>query len=571
MENSNMATQIRKQANFIPDIFNAKGISFKQAEKKAENSLPLKIVADVKEKHLDRIPREGSFILIANHPLGSFDYLMLINTIQSIRPDFRILPSADFVNPTDKINGEPSVKLFDTNTLDGQLENSEEIKMHLKNGNAIGIFPANAETGFQFNHEPLHENRWNEKLVSFIKEAEVPVLPVLIKVDQSNFQRILTSFNLRFFIPSGFNVSTKVKIRIGRPIKVSEQREFQDVNQYGRFLRAKLFTLGASMKVTKLFKASLKGRKKMPKPILAPIDRQLLLDEYNQLKNHYELFANDQYAVLCFPSIKAPWMLREIGRLRELTFREVGEGTNRELDLDEFDIYYHQLILWDKQAHQIIGGYRMGFGHEIMAQYNSSGFYLNTLFKFKEQFNPVLEQSIELGRSFVIKEYQKKPLPLFWLWKGIMYQLFMASNYRYLIGPVSISNDFSHFSKELIVSFIQSHHFDAKMADLIKPRKPFEQDTKNQLWNQEMVEIAQSKLTVIDQWVEDFEDKYMKIPVLLKKYLKLNAKIVGFNVDPNFNNCLDGMIVLDVKNIPSDTIESLCKDFASLNKPSTFN
>src|SRR5690606_1912751 len=126
-------------------------------------------------------------------------------------------------------------------------------------------------------------------------------------------------------------------------------------------------------------------------------------------------------------------------------YREVGEGTNKEIDTDEFDLYYHHLIIWDKEAKRIAGGYRLGRGADIMTRYGREGFYINQLFKFSEEFNPILTQSIDLGRSYVISDYQKRPLPLFLLWKGILFFLLQNDSYRYLTGPVSISNEFSDF------------------------------------------------------------------------------------------------------------------------------
>jgi putative hemolysin len=165
--------------------------------------------------------------------------------------------------------------------------------------------------------------------------------------------------------------------------------------------------------------------------------------------------------------------------LREITFREVGEGTNKATDLDEYDIYYHHLFIWDTEAKMIVGAYRIGLGDEIFYGVGKKGFYINELFKLKEQFTPVLKKSLELGRSWIRKEYQTKPLPLFLLWKGILKFVIDNPRYRYLIGPVSISNSFSQFSKSLIVDYINRNHFDHEMAQYVKPRKKFKVNLEN--------------------------------------------------------------------------------------------
>jgi putative hemolysin len=197
------------------------------------------------------------------------------------------------------------------------------------------------------------------------------------------------------------------------------------------------------------------------------------------LRESYKVWTEKNYEVFITPTSQIPCIIREIGRLREITFREVGEGTNKATDLDEYDIYYHHLFIWDTEAKRIVGAYRIGLGDEIFYGVGKKGFYINELFKLKEQFTPVLKKSLELGRSWIRKEYQMKPLPLFLLWKGILKFVIDNPRYRYLIGPVSISNSFSQFSKSLIVDYINRNHFDHEMAQYVKPRKKFKVNLEN--------------------------------------------------------------------------------------------
>jgi putative hemolysin len=254
-----------------------------------------------------------------------------------------------------------------------------------------------------------------------------------------------------------------------------------------------------------------------------------------------------------------PNILNEIGRLREITFREVGEGTNRSIDIDEYDLYYNQMFIWDEDEHRIVGAYRLGKGKDIMEQLGRRGFYLHSLFRISENFKPILNESIELGRSFVIKEYQRKPMPLFLLWKGILYFLLKNPEYRYLIGPVSISNNYSKVSKDLIIRFIMKNHLNWRMAQHIKPRNSYKFKSDNEDLNL-LMENMEHDINRLDKTIGDLDELNSGLPVLLKKYIKLNAEIIGFNVDPKFNNCLDGLIVLDVYNVPKTTIESLSKE-----------
>jgi putative hemolysin len=264
-----------------------------------------------------------------------------------------------------------------------------------------------------------------------------------------------------------------------------------------------------------------------------------------------------------------PNILKEIGRLREVTFREIGEGSNKSVDIDEFDLYYQQLIVWDNANNKIAGAYRVGMGKDIMEQFGVVGFYINSLFEIRKDANPILGESLELGRSFIVKEYQRKPLSLFLLWKGILYFLIKHNDYRYLIGPASISNEFSKFSKNLIVSFFKKNYYDNEIARFFKPRKKFKIKPTRHVDQKLFLDLAQD-LGKLDKFIFEIESEY-GIPVLLKKYIKLNAKIIGFNVDPDFNNCLDGLVILDIFDVPYETLKALSKEIQDDSIMDRFN
>ena len=270
-------------------------------------------------------------------------------------------------------------------------------------------------------------------------------------------------------------------------------------------------------------------------------------------------FSSKNFSVIFAPTRVIPNIFQEIGRLREITFRAAGEGTNRATDIDEYDFYYHHLIVWDNETDSVVGAYRLGKGKEILRQYGIKGFYINSLFRIKNSFEPYLSESLELGRSFIVPEYQRRVMSLFLLWKGLLTVLLEHAEYRYLIGPVSISNDFSQFSKSLIVEFIRNNYYDTEMAKYIRPRKKFNVQVDKRVDSRIIIDSADRDISKVEKVVSDVDPGY-RIPVLLKKYLELNAKIIGFNVDPAFNDCLDGLIMLDVYNIPADFVNALSKD-----------
>ncbi len=341
---------------------------------------------------------------------------------------------------------------------------------------------------------------------------------------------------------------------------MKEQNEFKKIEIFSRFLRAKTYALGTPLTVKKFFRPKYIARSKKVEQIIPPVPLNKILPEIKMLKKDYFLFNSNEYSVLCGPSIETPNILTEIGRLREVTFREVGEGTNRSIDIDEFDLYFSQLIIWDNDNNKIAGAYRVGRGDEIMQQFGIKGFYIQTLFNIQKEFHPILEESLELGRSFVIKEYQRKPLSLFLLWKGILFFLLKNRQYRYLLGPASISNNFTKFSQSLIVDFFRANYFDNDLAEYIIPRKRFKIKQNPNFDNEVFIKNTSSDVKKLDKFIQDIEPNY-STPVLFKKYIQLNAKLLGFNVDPKFNNCVDGLMLLDIFDVPLNILQSLSKEF----------
>ena len=183
------------------------------------------------------------------------------------------------------------------------------------------------------------------------------------------------------------------------------------------------------------------------------------------------------------------------------------------------------------------------------------GFYVPSLFEMDNEMNPILEKTIEMGRSFVVQKYQKKPYSLFLLWNGIVKFILTHPSHRYLMGPVSISNDFSRFSKELIMSFIRQNHFNEELARYIHPKMEFKVKGFNEKHVKQILEMNKNDLKKLDNYISTLEIRGMRIPVLVKKYLSQNAKVVGFNVDPDFNYCLDGLMILDMNDLPKETLD----------------
>ncbi len=522
----------------------------------------LEIKYEISDDEMLRIPEKGPFITVSNHPYGGIDGLLLLDAISKRRPDFKVManfllrriePIGDYI-----LSSNPFERQKDP---ESSILGIKEAMGHLTAGSSLGIFPAGEVSTYNDEWTDVTDRQWQNSAIKFIKNAGVPVVPVYFQGTNSRIFHLLGMIHpvLRTIrLPSELlNKKNKViRIRIGNPLPVKDQEEFTDTFRYGRFLRAKTYSLGTTLEVRKFFHYSLK-RAVREEPLTDPVSPEKLLRDIGKLEN-FLLFKSGKFAVYCAPAMIMPNITAEIGRLREKTFRDVGEGTNRKIDIDEFDLYYNQLFVWDGDTEQIAGAYRAGRGKDIIDKYGLQGLYINSLFKVDKKFIPVLRQSIELGRSFISKEYQKKPLPLFLLWKGILYFLIKNPDYRYLIGPVSISDRFSDFSKGVIIKFIKEKYFHHQLAQHIKPRNNFRVKLRDV--DTEIILGDSKDLEKLDKFIKDIEPSNYTVPVLLKKYLKQSGRIIGFNIDPKFNNALDGLLILDLYDVPLETITALSKE-----------
>jgi hypothetical protein len=308
-------------------------------------------------------------------------------------------------------------------------------------------------------------------------------------------------------------------------------------------------------------KKKLKLPERPPKPIAKAIDRAKIESEIEFLRKKDDRFLVLKNYEIYFTTVKEiPNILHEIGRLREITFREVGEGTNNAIDIDDYDYYYHHLFLWDSESKKIAGAYRMGLGNEIFPKYGIKGFYISSLFKFEPELYKMLSESIEMGRAFVIKEYQQKPMPLFLLWKGIVHVTLRFPENKYLIGGVSISNQFSNFSKSLMIEFMKSHYYDPFVAQYIQPKKEYKVRLKDA--DKDFVfDEAKADMNKFDRIITEIEPEGLRIPVLIKKYVKQNAKLIAFNVDPKFNNAIDGLMYIKISDLPAETVQPVLEEY----------
>lgn len=529
----------------------------------------LGIMYKLSEEDINRIPKEGSFIIVANHPLGGIDGLLMLKIISKIRPDFKIIgnfllqniePLKERVFAVNPFETRPDIK----NSVGGMMSAYK----HLKNGGALGIFPA-GEVSKRVSPNKIRDKKWEIPVLKMIQKAEVPVVPMYFKARNSElfYQLGRLHPDLQTAMLARETLRTRIKpirIRIGKPILPKNQKEFSTPEELGVFLRKKTYLLSGSydpVTIQQTIKKTIPRKAVNQKPIISETNQEDIVKEIEKLKKTDEtlMFSNGRYDCLYFMYNQAPSIMREIGRLREITFRQVGEGTNNSTDLDRYDKHYHHLLLWDNEDKKIAGAYRMGMGKKIYQRYGIKGFYISSLFNFEPEIQPFSSRAIEMGRAFVTPEYQQKPMPLFLLWRGIIHVALRNPEYKYIIGGVSISNKFSNFSKSLMIEFMRSHFYDPYVAQFVRPKKEFKPKLRDQ--DKEFIfDEAKADLNKFDKLIEELDPKGLRIPVLIKKYVKQNAKVIAFNVDPKFNDVIDGLMYIRINDIPDSTIKPVLKE-----------
>ena len=271
------------------------------------------------------------------------------------------------------------------------------------------------------------------------------------------------------------------------------------------------------------------------------------------------LFTSGDYKVFLLRSQDAPTLMQELYRLREETFRAIGEGTGNELDTDEYDAYYRQMILWNIPNGEIAGAYRLGFGPEILREKGIQGFYTASLFKYSPEIAPLLGQSMELGRSFIVGKYQREVLCLKYLLAGLAVSTQHCPEALYYMGPVSMSAAIPSYYQTLAVHFLK-RDFALPNADaLVGCTYPFEPDPACNNADELLKDVPAGDIDAFDHRMAALSEGQYRLPVLFRKYFSCNAKVACFNVDPLFSNCVDGLIFLKHADYPVNTLRSLLR------------
>ena len=490
----------------------------------------------------------GGAVFVCNQLLPGLDEWILVALLSDLFPTVKILHP--YPIPPSKSLRPLVIRAQRRDIRDRflRVNFAKKLAKSVQPGVAVGL-------PLDFSDNPLSnlgKNLLRQQILKQLRKAGQPIIPIYLQTDH------LPGGLLRWVIPGlpyqHTDQPVHIKVRVGDAITPETLATFRRNGQWGKFLQAKIFSLGSPFEVRPEQFTNTKPL--AAQPLAEPLDAALLAAEIAALPPEMKIATRSQFEVYVAPFVALPNVMFEIGRLRELTFRAAGEGTGKSRDMDEYDIYYLQLIIWDREQRRIVGGYRLGQGDVVFRRFGVNGFYTNSLFKMKPAFYPVLEEAIELGRSYVVPDYQRHRLPLFLLWKGILHFLLAHPQYRYLYGPVSISKDYSEASKSVIVEFIRRFFYDENFSKMVAPRKPYRPQLKS-IDTRLLVQHLQGGFDALDHLVENIESAHFKVPVLFRQYVKLNGRFIAFNVDPNFANCLDGLMLLDIQDVPASVLEAL--------------
>ncbi len=505
----------------------------------------------VSERDLERIPREGPALVVVNHPFGILDGAVVASILLRVRPDVKILANhalqavpelRELLIPIDPI-GTASA-----------LTNARGFKRALEflsGGGLVLVFPAGEVAHFRWKKRAIAEPEWSPAIARMIALAgrrvrDLSLVPAFVAGANSWLFQALGSAHPRFrtalLVRELLNKRGRdVEVRIGHAIPAGKLISIPtdlERTQYLRW-RSSLLAHRSSFKPRTALPLRRQWRHTAPAPIAAPTPGERLASEVGALD---ALLKSGEFEVYLAPADRIPAVLEEIGRLRETAFRAAGEGTGKPSDLDRFDAHYLHLFVWNTERREVAGAYRLGPADQLRRRFGVRGLYTATLFEYDDEFLDRLGPALELGRSFVALEYQRAFAPLLLLWKGIGKYVAQNPRYKVLFGPVSISNQYQSISRQLMVSFLERHASLDEWAALVCSRNPFRAPTPG------VAGCAHAGFDIEDlsAVVADIEPAQPGVPVLLRQYLKLGGKLLGFNVDPEFADTLDGLILVDL-------------------------
>jgi putative hemolysin len=510
----------------------------------------MRIEVRVTPDDLARIPQTGPAMVVANHPFGILDGAVLGALLPRIRPDVKLLTNyivgaieelselCIYLDPFDR----PAAHRVNVSGL-------RQAIAHLKAGGLLAVFPAGEVSHWQFRHGEVTDPEWSPTAARLARLSRAPVVPVMFAGRNSVRYHLLGVVHPRLRtiqLPHELlnKAGKEIELRVGTPVPAEKLGRIVSDEQATHYLRWRTYLLRQRPAAPPDVFESPRQSTSHQEEILPALDGEAVAAEIDGLGPEHELDENRDFRVYVAPAASIPRGMLEIGRQRELAFREAGEGTGKEIDLDCFDVHYQHLILWHRKDRQIAGGYRLVSTADVLPTRGLAGLYTNTLFWIDPTFFERTGPALELGRSFVRREYQKQYAALLTLWKGLGRYLSTHPETPVLFGPVSISSTYRRHSRELLVQYFRSRRANP-LSEWIRPRRPFRSSPLPE-WQMRAIRYLLD-LEEVSCSIAEIEGDGKGVPVLLRQYLKIGGELLAFNVDKNFSDVLDGLVLVDLR------------------------
>ena len=497
------------------------------------------------DNDLARIPREGPLIVACNHPHGGADGLVALHLLLRARPDTRVMANHLLSNVAGMRPWLIQVNPFGT-SADTNLSGMRKALAHLHTGGCLLIFPAGQVASLRPLERVVRDGHWTPHMVRLAKIAKASILPLHIEGrNRARFQiaglihpRLRTAMLVREMLALK---GKTLRLRSGKAMSCEKLAEHATDDDAAKFLRLRCELLPSRPEGDR----KVRTETRTLAPIIPPIAPSLLKAELESLPADRCLVSAGKMRVWHFQGDELPHTMREIGRLREITFRAVSEGSGLSTDIDAFDGWYDQMVLWDEEHSAIVGGYRLGPTDRILPSKGKRGLYTSTLFDFRTGFFEQMDPALEMGRSFIRPEYQRKPNALPLLWRGIGRYVVKYPRYHTLFGPVSINPEYSSASRELMLNWLRHNRAATELTSLVRAKNP-PRAMHLRPSDLELLKDCVFELDHINGLVSELESDDKTLPTLLKHYLKLNGRLIAFNIDESFGDCLDGLITVDL-------------------------
>ncbi len=514
----------------------------------------MKINFEVESNGLNRIPTKGPIVAIANHPFGVLDGAILSVLLSRIRPDVRIVTNSLLASIPELHQYCVFVDPFGTGSSPGKnLKGLRHAFDWLRQGGALALFPAGEVSHLNVRHGQITDPLWSTTAARLIRRTGAATVPVYFAGANSVafhllgmvHPRLRTAFLLQEFLQQR---EKRIRVRTGKPIPNELIASLDSAEEATQYLRLRTYLLShrgkESVSLPAKFRSVLPRR---PQESIAPaVPSRFVLADIAALPPDRLLTETSEFAVYAARGSELPHVLDELGRLREITFRASGEGTGHAADIDHFDRYYWHLLLWSKVNNELAGAYRAGHTDEIIRAHGVNGLYTHTVFRYDERLFMKIGSALELGRSFVRSEYQRHYAALLMLWKGIARFVAAHPQAPVLFGAVSISNDYTRLSREMIVRYFERRDDGRDFIDLVRPRTPF-RVPRLPRWDDVALCTAIRDLDELAEPISDVEEDGKGIPILIRQYAKLGGKLVAFNLDRKFSSVVDGLVILDLR------------------------